>query len=68
MGKWRRMTWEGDHEDFWNMLADEIRSRPTTVKVSWVKGHAKQIDIDRGRTTHEDKHGNDGADALAVAG
>ena len=33
-----------------------------------VKGHAKQIDIDRGRTTEEDKKGNDGADALAVAG
>ena len=35
---------------------------------SWVKGHAKQIDIDRGRTTWEDKVGNDGADKLAVAG
>ena len=33
-----------------------------------MKGHAKQIDVDRGRTTHEDKVGNDGADALAVAG
>ena len=30
--------------------------------------HTKQIDIDRGRTTQEDKTGNDGADALAVAG
>ena len=36
--------------------------------MSWVKGHAKQIDIDRGRTTREDKEGNDGADELAVAG
>ena len=33
-----------------------------------MKGHAKQIDIDRGRSTEEDKQGNDGADALAVAG
>ena len=39
-----------------------------SVCVSWVKGHAKQIDIDRGRTTEEDKRGNDGADKLAVAG
>ena len=38
------------------------------MQVSWVKGHAKQVDIDRGRTTEEDKEGNDGADALAVAG
>ena len=33
-----------------------------------MKGHAKQIDIDRGLTTLEDKYGNDGADELAVAG
>ena len=46
----------------------ELRSRATAVAVSWVKGHAKQINIDRGRTTVEDKKGNDGADALAVAG
>ena len=45
-----------------------MRSRATAVVVSWVKGHAKQIDIDRGRTTKEDKEGNDGADALAVVG
>ena len=31
-------------------------------------GHAKAIDVARGRTTREDKVGNDGADALAVAG
>ena len=30
--------------------------------------YAKQIDVDRGLTTWEDKHGNDGADKLAVAG
>ena len=31
-------------------------------------GHAKAIDVARGRTTREDKVGNDGADALVVAG
>ena len=36
--------------------------------MSWVKGHAEQIDIDRGRTTQEDKTSNDNADAFAVAG
>ena len=60
--------WIGDHDDLWNMLGVEVQSRATSVKVSWVKGHAKQIDIDRGRTTDEDKKGNDGADELAVAG
>ena len=50
------------------MLAAELCSRQSVVSVSWVKGHAKQIDVDRGRVTKEDKTGNDGADALAVAG
>ena len=45
-----------------------LQSRATDVSVTWVKGHAKLIDVVRGRTTEEDKRGNDGADALAVAG
>ena len=37
--------------------------------MTWViKGHAKAIDVARGRTRDEDQRGNDGADALAVAG
>ena len=31
-------------------------------------GHAKRLDVLRGRTTQEDKQGNDGADAFAVSG
>ena len=50
------------------MLAAELCARQSVVSVSWVKGHANQIDVDRSRTTQEDKTGNDGADALAVAG
>ena len=38
------------------------------MRVSWVKGHAKHIDVVRGRTTREDMNGNNGADVLAVAG
>ena len=38
------------------------------VSVTWVKGHATRVDIERGRTTEADKRGNDGADSLAVAG
>ena len=38
------------------------------LAVVLVKGHAKDIDVARGRTTSEDKFGNDGADKLAVAG
>ena len=60
--------WQGDHADLWNLLGNELASRSSAVQVSWVMGHAKQVDIARGRCTKEDKAGNDGADALAVAG
>ena len=62
------MLFLGDHIDLWNLLAHELRSRVSLVRVSWVKGHAKHIDVVRGRTTREDMDGNNGADELAVAG
>jgi len=65
---WVDPGWSGESSDLWNLLALELRTRGTNVRVSWVKGHAKKIDIDRGVTTWEDKLGNDGADQLAVAG
>ena len=65
---WGRSGWPGDHADLWNLLACELLSRESIVTVTWVKGHAKDIDVARGRTTREDKIGNDGADKLAVAG
>ena len=66
--RWGHIGWPGDHADLWNLLASELLSRACDVTVSWVKGHAKDIDVARGRTTREDKMGNDGADKLAVAG
>ena len=66
--RWRDDGWKGEHSDLWGILALELSGRQTEVLVSWVKGHAKSIDIQRGRTTHLDKWGNDGADALAVTG
>ena len=65
---WVDEGWQYDHADVWNLLAGELRSRATDVVVSWVLGHARCIDIERGRTTEEDKEGNDGADSLAVSG
>ena len=65
---WVDRGWDGAHADLWNLLVAELRSRLSVVSVSWVKGHATQIDIDRGRSTYEDKLGNDGADKFAVAG
>ena len=65
---WAHVGWPGDHADLWNLLASDLLARTSTVQVMWVKGHAKRIDVLRGRTTEEDKRGNDGADALAVKG
>ena len=44
---WANSGWVGDHCDLWNLLGGELRSRSTSVLVSWVKGHAKQFDVDR---------------------
>ena len=65
---WHGSGWAGEHCDLWGLLAEELNSRANPVSVSWVKGHAKMIDVQRGRTTLLDKYGNDGADELAVAG
>ena len=50
------------------LLAEELLPRSSAVTVTWLKWHAKDVDVARGRTTREDKIGNDGADMLAVAG
>jgi ribonuclease HI len=65
---WYEKGWQHDHADLWNLLASHMCSRATCVQVSWVKGHAKPVDVLRGRTTEEDRLGNNGADSLAVAG
>ena len=58
----------GDNADLWQLISRELRFRQTAVDVSWVKGHAKPIDVTRGRTTHQDMVGNNSADGLAVQG
>jgi len=66
--QWIASGWPGEHSDLWNLLGQELACRACLVSVSWVKGHAKEVDVKLGRTTREDKAGNDGADKLAVSG
>ena len=54
---WSRSGWPGDHSALWNLLVAELLSREGLVTVTWVKGHAKDFDVARGRTTREDKIG-----------
>jgi hypothetical protein len=65
---WANAVWSGDHPDPWNVLGAEMRARTSAVNVVWVKGHAPNSDISRGRTPEEDKRGNDEADSLVVSG
>ena len=59
------MGWGGDHADLWNMLTVELTCRSCEVDMFWVKGHATRRDVQMGRSTSEDKVGNDGADLMA---
>ena len=66
---WRHSGWRGKNADLWNQLALILVARGVeTVIFTKVKGHATARDIARGHVQHEDKIGNDGADALACAG
>ena len=66
---WHVNGWRGDHPDLWKQLAAELASRSdTSVVFTKVKGHALDVDVERGRVEACDKFGNDGADLLAVDG
>ena len=54
------------NQDLWSEFCALVRQRQHEIVLKWVKGHAKQVDIERGRTTALDKLGNDSADALAT--
>ena len=65
---WIDGSWLGENFDLWDMLALGLSTRSSNVCVPCVKGHAKQVGIDRGRATWEDKAGDNWADSLAVDG
>ena len=57
----------GSHEDLWRRVYEENKRLGLgRVAVRWTKGHATDEDIEAGRSTQEDKEGNDAADALAT--
>ena len=64
---WALGGWWGDHADMWCELGAHLMSRHTEIMFTKVLGHAKERDIHMGRSTVEDKAGNDGADGLATA-
>ena len=53
--------------DLWDLFARIVDQRGRwSIRVSWVKGHAKQKHLDRGITTPWRKWGNDRADDIAA--
>ena len=55
--------------DLWSYFAKAVAAKgPSSVKCTWVKGHATEQQILTGITTHTHKEGNDAADATADIG
>ena len=54
---------DGENEDLWEKMADALARRGGAERVVFTKvlGHAKEIDVLQGRTTRQDKWGNDKA-------
>ena len=57
-----------DNKDLWDFAKFLLNSRNAPLRIVKVLGHAKAEDVRRGRTSQQDKDGNDEADKLAVAG
>ena len=59
-----------DNKDIWdavNLLVQE-RASNNSLKVTWTKGHATEEDMEKGRTSPEEKERNIAADKLATDG
>ena len=55
--------------DLWEIFWMGLLVRgPFSVRITWVKGHATQADIASGRSTHENRKGNNHADDAATWG
>ena len=63
-----RSVGKGDNSDLWLELHAELARRANIDQFVKVKGHENDRDVRAGRVLPLDKWGNDGADALAVAG
>ena len=63
-------TWELTSDgDLWEHFFNSVTAKGVhAIKISWVKGHAKQHHIDEGITTETKKEGNDEADRTADIG
>jgi hypothetical protein len=57
-----------EHLDLWRQIEIQYSLRFSPIKVTWVKGHISQAQVDEGLSSQVDKDGNDAADRAAVHG
>ena len=66
---WCERGWRGANGDLWLLFSQAMAARsPGSASFTKVLGHAKEIDVQRGRVLACDKIGNDGADECACHG
>ena len=59
---------DGEHIDLWKQVKELLDLRIAPVRVSWVKSHVTQEQVNQGFFTQQDKDGNDAADRAAMLG
>ena len=57
-----------DNTDLWSRVLHKLHRRQRFIKISWIKGHATQEDIQKGTSSLQHQIGNNAADLLANAG
>eukprot|EP00972_Heterocapsa_arctica_P028331 4166394-Heterocapsa_arctica.AAC.1 len=64
-----RLIPHGKHADLHRRAIEAYEmGPPRTLRVKWVPSHMKEVDIDKGTITREDRDGNEEADKLATLG
>ena len=56
------------HYDLWERIRSEVLMMRDRVEIRKTKGHATELDVRRGRSSPQEKEGNDEADRLAQDG
>ena len=57
-----------DNRDLWRRIKFRLNAKQKHIKITWVKGHAEDKDIQQGKSTLAHQNGNDSADVLANTG
>ena len=57
-----------DNRDLWRRIQRRLLPTQKHIKITWVKGHAGEIDIAKGNFTIAHQNGNNNADTLASEG